>query len=258
GRAYLVAMADDAEEGCVVEIDIAKGQCLGEFHFGLPLSTVGGTRQEGTDLLFFPAETQFVFVLDAAKRMMVGLVGTGHPAGSLRCAPIVAANSLKGPAEYPPHYLILCQADGLDSMRLRPFQLPWPDQWVGKVPRTPDAAQEQQLSGWTWFPPYCDGEKLALATDAGVLRLFGINQLENTDAPLFSLLPQPGGSVPLAGAAPPLGRALVAHGTESDFWVLARGQLQRFRLGLERTTVQPSKGIHVAPLWQQPVVLGSP
>ncbi len=38
---------------------------------------------------------------------------------------------------------------------------------------------------WVWFPPDCDGERLAVASDTGQFRLFGLNQPGNLDKPLF-------------------------------------------------------------------------
>jgi outer membrane protein assembly factor BamB len=237
-KAYLATV-----DGWVHEIETVKGQLLGRFQLGLPL-TGTGARQEGTSLVYFPADAGFVYVLDVESHKCVGVLQTGHPSGSLRGEPILVSDDR--PANVvAPRFLILGQSDGLDAMKLRAYRLP-----IEKITRAAPLQPEPRIRGWSWFPPYCDGEKVVLATDAGVLGLFGINQFHNQDAPLFPLLPN---EQRLDGDERQSGRAQVVHATENDFWVLAQGQLQHYRLGLAA-----DKGLGLAPVWQRPLALGSP
>jgi len=235
------------EEGRVHEIEIVKGHVLGWFRLGLPL-TGSGTRQPGTNLLYFPADRGWLYVLDVEKQRCVAMLSTGHPSGSLRGEPVLVSDDLPTPsagaAAGPPRYLVLSQADGLDGMKLRAWRLP-----LEKVVQAPPLQPEPRVRGWSWFPPHCDGEKIVFATDAGILGLYGINQYHNTDPPLFPLFRQ---EIELQGNGRQPGRAQVVHATESDFWALARGRLQHWRMGLA------PDGLKAAAVWKDPLELGSP
>jgi outer membrane protein assembly factor BamB len=234
-RAYLGTL-----DGRVEEIELLHGRKLGEFKGCLPLP-VGGTHQEGSDLLYFPAENKLVYVFDIKQRKLAAVLESGHPNGSLRGAPLVVGGPAAGsnPATAA-RYLVLSQTDGLHAMKLRVFALP-----VGNSPPT-----ELSLEGWPWFAPFCDGEKLAVATDAGVLGLFGIKQPRSDDPVLYPLLTP---EVKITGGSATASRAQLVHATETDFWVLARGQFQQYRIGLD-----PSTGLRAAPVWSRATTLGSP
>ncbi len=234
-KAYLAAV-----DGWVHVIETVKGQLLGRFKLGLPLNGTG-IRQEGTSLVYFPADAGFVYVIDVENHKCVGVLQTGHPSGSLRGEPILVSDDGKG----QPRYLILSQTDGLDAMKLRAYRLP-----IEKITRLPPLQPEPRVRGWSWFPPHCDGEKVVLATDAGMLGLFGINQYHNQDAPLFPLV---SGEQKLEGESRQPGRAQVVHATENDFWVLAQGLLQHYRLNLAA-----DRGLALSRVWPQPLALGSP
>ena len=79
-------------------------------------------------------------------------------------------------------WLLLSLAAGSDDLELRPYALPiaHPDQ---------KPAESVKARGRSWTSPWHDGDKLALATDAGRLSLLGIRQKGNRDPLLFSLLP---------------------------------------------------------------------
>ena len=79
--------------------------------------------------------------------------------------------------------------------------------------------------------------KLALATDAGLLALYGIRQQGNRDPLLFPLLKDVYRleSAGRAGRA----RALVVHADAENYWVLTAGQLHR----LQATFTAQSEGI---------------
>ena len=243
-RAYLPAV-----DGKIHEIDIVAGHLLGWFQLNARLST-GGTYHEGTGYLYFPADSLQVYVLDPQRRQCVGILQTGHGAGSLRSEPLVvgaAAELAPAGMSSRPHYLILTQTDGLGATKLRAYGLAG-----GSGVQTLRMEAEVGIPGWTWFRLRCDGEKIALATDAGTFGLFGINQIRNDDAAIFRFVPEDYqfGS-PLSAA--PLGRAQVVHAEENDFWVLAGGKLHHIHLTLDR-----QKGLVVKKRWRQGIALGWP
>lgn len=209
-RAYVPTI-----EGEVHEIEIIGGKLLGYYELGRPL-TVGGVRQEGTDLVYFPAESRTVFVLDVAKHSCEAVLHAGHPAGSLRGEPFIISRS-EDRTSYP-DFLILNQAEGLSATKLRPFQLPIKREGGKNPPQL-----EPRLTGWSWFPPYHDGEKLLMATDAGALGMFGIQQVHNYDPLLFSASIK---EIELGGpiGQPGLGQVVYAA-PENDFWFLSNGEL---------------------------------
>lgn len=235
-------------DGKVSVIEVIEGKLIGEYLLGQAL-TVGGVHQEGTDFLYFPAEHRSVFVINKEDREnpCVHILQTGHPAGSLRSEPIIISRELLrkvhqlDPAVWP-DYLILSQAEGLDSTKMRVFALP-----ITSSTSPPLLANEPQVKGWSWFPPFHDPERIVQVTDAGVLGLIGIKQVKNQDPDLFlesrneiALLPQ----------VSQLGRAQIVHVVEDDLWVLAKGEMQL--LHFDRL------GQRVSPLWQAPLPLGSP
>jgi outer membrane protein assembly factor BamB len=233
------------ERGVVYDLDARNGTLLGQFATHQPLA--GGAALDQTYFrLYVPAYGDHVYVFNyhpdgGGPPRREGLLATGHAPGGLRGEPIVVSGE---EGIEVPRYLVLGEADGLDAMKLRAFQLvSKPDIFAGVA--------DVRLPGWSWFPPYADSEKIALVTDAGALGLFGIRQKGNEyDAPLFPLL---GFDPPAAeGARQPL-RAQLVHAEEYGFWVLAGGALQHWRLGLDR-----AKGRILAPVWGAGVPLGSP
>jgi hypothetical protein len=81
------------ESGKVHDIDLGNGQLQGRFDLGQRLS-VGGAHLEGTKFLFFPAEENCVYILDAARHACEGVLYTEHPAGSLHHEPIWRARRM--------------------------------------------------------------------------------------------------------------------------------------------------------------------
>jgi tetratricopeptide (TPR) repeat protein len=234
-------------DGKVHEIELAGGKLLGTYDLKQHL-TVGGTRQPGTKLVYFPAEDSCVYVLDVALKKCQAILYSEHPSGSLRSEPVLVGeadpNGTQG-------YLILSQANGLEGSRLRAFTLPIQAGQTAAVP------PELTTPGWPWFQPYHDTEKLVLATDAGAIGLFGIKQLGSSDSPLWPMLRDG-----LRVAAPPTfaagtsaGRSQVVSCQGDDLWVLIQGALQKFTM-----TLSSSAGprLTVDPLWQRPLLLGSP
>jgi hypothetical protein len=253
--AYLAAY-----DGNVHEIELAQGRLLGVYPLGQPL-TVGGAQDPATGLLYFPADEFCVYVINPEKHQCVGALYTGHSAGSQRGAPLVVTSD---PQVEDSSWLVLNQTSGLHAMQLRVYHLPFDDR---DRERPPDKlVPEPPMPGWTWFPPYHDGEKLAMLGDAGVLGLFGIRQPRNPqDAPLFPLLPnnldlETSPTAAIAHAklsskeAGAYGRSEVVEVQGQDFWLLAGGELKRFSLGLSA-----AKGPQLTPAagWD-PLMLGSP
>jgi outer membrane protein assembly factor BamB len=243
-------------DGKVHEIETVSGHCLGYYEVGQPLS-VGGVQQPGTDLLYFPADSDYLYVLDAALtnapnqpprcKQCVAVLHTGHPSGSLRNEPIVINRldpelGAAGSASSWPPYLILTQAAGGDRVKLRVFGLPINDSAAPSL-----LNPEPDVRGHLWFRPYFDDEKIAFATDRGMVGLFGINQVRNFDSPLFREIQ---GEIQLDNSAAGPVRAQVAHAVDNDFWIIANSSLQRYHLDII--------GQRLKPVWPAALHLGSP
>jgi hypothetical protein len=249
-RAYLPTY-----DGKVHEIELARGESVGWYDLGSKTRlTVGGTRQEGAKLLYFPADEFCVYVLDVANHRCQTILYSQHLAGTLRSEPIIATpggrfqNEPLDPPNAPEGYLILCLADGFREMTLRVFGLPIDNATKPPLQITP----EPRLPGWPWFGPYQDAEKLVLATDAGSVGLYGVRQLKNSDNALFSLLPKEFRLDPGPGEARP-GRAQVVHAQGDDLWVIAHGTLRHLQLNFD-----PVEGQKLFDRWKEPLLLGSP
>jgi outer membrane protein assembly factor BamB len=242
--------------GRVDEVDTLTGRLLGYYELGEPLLGEG-TVQPGTNLLYLPADSFSIYVLDVAARTCPAILYTGHPSGSLRSAPVVVSEpvlkrgfsgSLRDPARQAakqdgsPGYLVLVQSDSLDTTLLRVYRVP-----IRQPEQKPLADGPPPLLGWSWSQPFSDSEKLALTTDAGLLTVFGIRQPGNHDPSLF----------PLVSASTPEGgdgsRSLLALVESGRYWTLLRGGLQKWQTGFFR-----SDGPRLVPRWPEPVALGVP
>ena len=243
GRTLLVPTVT----GRVDELEISGGRLLGHYELGQRLS-VGGARQPGSSLVYFPGDEFCVYALDVAKKTGAAVLYSNHPAGSLRGVPILLpapetpAKDAE-PGQGPPGWLLLCQAKGTAAVEVRPFELPIrdPDQ-APLTLKTP-----VNVPGLSWFAPWHDAEKLALATDKGLLSLWGIRQKGNRDDPLlFALLHDFA-----VGSGP--GRAQVVHADADDYWALVGGRLHRLT-----AVFAPQSGPDLVRAWQKPPMLGSP
>ncbi|MBO0700769.1 MAG: PQQ-binding-like beta-propeller repeat protein, partial [Zavarzinella sp.] len=236
------------KDGTVAEIALTTGEITGRIVIGRPLGPTMAARP-GTTLLYIPADARAVYVFDVnrtdpdGKRLdpvRVGVMTTGHGPGSLRGVPVF---STPDPNDPGPKFLVLGEAAGLETMKLRAFRLPdAPD----AAPEDSPATREITLPGWASFPPYCDGEKLAVVTDKGQFGLYGLKLAGNEDQDLFAFPAQP------ATHDPRLSRGQVVRAEEGAFWILAAGQLQRLRFG-----INAAEGVRLVP-YGDPIPVGEP
>ena len=248
GSRVLVPLRD--EQGTIFEFDLTTGTRRGRIRLGQPVGQNSIAVRPGTGLLYAAADARRVYVIDAGARdddgnplplRCVQVIATGHLPSTIRTPPLLLGPEGDAPAD---RWMILSQAAGR-NMLLRAFIMqPIPPPGLdGKAPPESPAthAVELPVDGWSWFPPVSDGERIAIATDFGQLRLFNVKQPGSLDRPL-SPLPEPRPPLP----TPPEGRAVrgVAFpAEESAFWVVANGTLQKLRIGLVS-----SRGVEVIPV----------
>jgi hypothetical protein len=249
--------------GQVDEIEISGGVLQGSYDLGQPL-VVGGVWQPGTSLVYFPADSYSVYVLDVAERSCAAILYSGHAPGSLRGLPLIlgrtAADNGRETAQASRIspvapvtgrlFLLLNLASGAGSVEMHPYALPiqQPDQKPLDL--------HISVRGDSWAPPWHDAEKLALATDAGLLALYGIRQKGNRERLLFPLLQDDyrlEGKNRENNAAISSGRALVVYADVENHWVVSGGKLQRLQ-----ATFTARSGPGLAPRWPQPIDVGSP
>ena len=247
GPNAFVSLGD--RDGTILEITLATGEITGKISIGRPLGPNLAARP-GTGLLYIPAESRAVYVFDVdrhdenARRLdpvKVGVMNTGHPPGSLRGVPVF---SNPDPHEPGPKFLVLGQADGLESMKLRAYRLP--DTPDGR-PDESSPPVEIELPGWASFPPYCDGEKLAIVTDSGEFGLYGLALAGNRDMAIFAFPDRP----PSPGEHRP-SRGQVVLAEEGVFWILAGGDLRKLRFG-----INAAEGVRLIPS-SNPIPVGEP
>ncbi len=232
------------ELGTIVEIDTSTGNRLSHIQLRQRIGP-GGTRQPGSGMIFIAAEARRVFAINTepfdreGNRLPVRCVqvmATDHPELSLRVPPVIT-----GPAgeSRTNRYLILAQADGTQSTKLRGFPIVPAESFdpaVGPPEFTPPLAGSVSIAGHVQFPPYTDGERVAVVTDAGAFGLFGTNQPGNLDANIYAI---PSPQLPADPQSPVSG--LVISSEEDTFWALSRSQLYLLRLG-----VSPQAGLRVS------------
>jgi len=254
-RGY-VALRDEA--GTVYEFDLTTGVRKGRIRIGQPIGPPPVARA-GTGQIYVAASHTRIFVIDAGAKdedgvpqppQCVQVIATNHPTGTLRTPPVFLGPEGDTPAD---RWMVLAQADGPTATKIAPFTLtpPPPPSPDGRLPPeipAKAAAAPLRVPDWVWFPPVSDGERLALVTDSGQFRVFGINQPGNLDQPLFRLpepkLPTPPGDQRVRG--------LVFPAEEASFWVLANGTLRKYRVGLV-----PTRGIDLLATGA-PLLVGEP
>ncbi len=105
------------------------------------------------------------------------------------------------------------------------------------------------MRGEVWTAPWHDSGRVAVATDAGRLHLYGIRQPGNRDPLLFPLLKDGYPVAPADRRAP----ALVVHADAENYWVLSAGKLHRLQ-----ATFTAGSGPGLVDRWPQPPAFGSP
>lgn len=242
GSRAFVPLRDPAGTVCV--LDLVSGTRLGRIVLGQPIGAAVARPDAGQ--LIVTAESRRLFVFDVAASNEEGtrircarVISTNHPAGTLRAPPTVVGPPADSPGA---QWLVLCQADGPTGMKLRAFPLPTDPPQPADAPPIAEAgaaAVELSLPGWVSFPPTSDGERLLAATDAGQIRLFGVNQPGNRDPAVFPL-PSPTLPTPPDGAPVP---GVVVPAEEGAFWALVGGSLQKYQV-----TLLPDRGQTVVPV----------
>ncbi len=236
-------------DGTILEITLATGDIVGKITIGRPLGPNLAARP-GTGLLYIPSESRAVYVVEVDRQdpdgkrlepVLLGVMNTGHPSGSLRGMPVF---SNPDPREPGPCFLVLGQADGLETMKLRAFPLPAAAD--GKPDGSASVA-ELALPGWASFPPYCDGEKLAIVTDKGEFGLYGLALTGNRDLAMFAFSSR---SAKPGEQRHSRGQVVLAE--EGAFWILAAGELRKLRFGINN-----ADGVRLVP-YGDPIPAGEP
>ena len=226
GADLYVPLADP--QGTILEIVAATGELKGKIQLGRPLGGPLALRP-GTTQLFIPAESAGVYAFDVDRRgansehldpALAGVVTTGHGPGTLQGTPFFANPEPDNPG---PRNLIVCVANGLERMVLR--ACPFTDAESGGIDGAGSPA-EIVVPGWSRFPIYCDGEKIALVTDQRDLLLLGLGLTGNRDVSLF---PLPGNDPASPSQSDSLAQLVMAD--EVNYWVLSGKQLRQYRSG---------------------------
>jgi outer membrane protein assembly factor BamB len=243
--------------GTVYEFDLATGARVGRIRIGQPVAERGAVLRPGTGLLYVAADARRIYLIDTGGKdddgrrvdpRCVKVIATGHSPGTLRIPPLFIGPEGLEPAE---RWMLLAQAEGTGHTLLRAFpvgEAPVPPAPGSTVPETLEVhAVALTVPGWVSFTPASDGERLAVISDTGAFRVFGVKQSGNSDRALF---PYP------APPAPPLPDkpipGLVIPVEESTYWLIASGQLQKARLA-----IVPSRGQEIV-FAGAPVPLGEP
>jgi len=236
GNRAFVALRDAL--GTVYEFELSTGARVGKIRLGQTVADRGAVLRPGTGYLYVAADARRVYVIEAAALDPAGnrenprcvqVVATGHLPGTLRCAPLFIGPEGTEPA---PRWMVLAQTEGTAKTLLRVFAVAPISAPAGPGASVPETLADDALKpplvvpGWVSFAPVCNGEHLAVISDTGAFRLFGVQQPGNSDKALF---PYP------APPAPPLDRpvpGLVIPVEESAYWLAAAGQLQKARLAV--------------------------
>jgi len=208
-------------------LELALGKSLGRFRLGRPV-TVGGAYDPRSKLAFFPADSERVFALDPAaiddarRAACRSVLRTRHPSGAIRSEPIVVGQ-----------YFVLSESSGLQQTKLRVFEIGA----AGFADSEAKPLGESAVPGWSWFPPHSTPDRITLATDQGVLGLFGLN-LDNRNEAIYRLIETPGESgawrLPANGAS----KSLAVRADDYLVWVVAGGVLRKLAIDWFEQTVR--------------------
>ena len=219
--------------GRIEQIEIAEGRPVGSYHVGQPL-TLGGVRQPGTPLVYFPADEFCLYVIDVTKRSCTNILYTRHAAGSLPGLPGIVQGAKND-------WLLWSQSEGPGRAVIKPYALP-----IEGAEQKP--AEALEVRPGMSAAPWQQAGRLAIMTDAGFLLLWGIQQKGTRDPLLF----------PQFKHAPPVddgkrkGRCQIVHADAENTWTLTWGRLQRIQ-----STFDASKGPGLVATWTQPDALGT-
>jgi outer membrane protein assembly factor BamB len=204
-------------------LELVLGRRLGRYELGYSYPmTVGGVYDPNTKLAYFPADRKRVYAIDPAaiddpkQPACPSVLLTDHPSGSLRSQPVVVGE-----------YLILVEAAELDRTTVRAYAIGESDGF--RTATDPVLAQER-LSGWSWFTPSCTPDRITVATDEGVLGVFGLN-LDNRQEALYPLIQDEDEAIPSLQIDDPY-RALAIHSDEHLLWLMAGGKLRKIALNV--------------------------
>lgn len=256
GERLIVPLAD--AHGTLLYLNLIDGTQLGKVELRQPIgggiSALRGANG-GHGFVVVPADARRVFVFevgrvgDDGKRQppqVVRVFATNHPRDSLRGAPLLIDPD--DPAQ--PRRAILAQSDGPAGMRLRSFPLPTAAE-LGRASADgdtpPGQIAEAPVTGWSWFPPVTNGERVAVCTDKGAFAAFGMNMPGQADKPLFQLPAQQADPDPAS-----VSRSQVVWMNDDTFWVIVSGKLTRLRVASD-----PAQGMKIVAS-QQSTLIGEP
>lgn len=231
--------------GTIHVFELVRGNRMGVYQVGQPIN-VGGAFDETSGLVFFAAEAQRVFAINAAKidhpddpgvPACRSILFTGHPSGALRSEPLVVGR-----------YCVLVEASELEEMRLSACEI-GPTGFSN--PRAKPLGQ-MSLVGWSWFPPQSAPDQVALVTDRGELGLFGFN-LDNPDEAIYPLVVDASRTPSTRLAAQGDSRAAVIHAEENLLWVLVNDKLQKLAIDVLKQKIKPLWKLEAAPTLGVPV-----
>lgn len=246
GEKLIVPLADP--RGTLLYLNLIDGTQLGKVELRQPIGGgIAALRGTGVNhgFVVVPADVRRVFVFEVGKPgndgkrqppEVVRVFATLHPRDSLRGPPLV----LDPDDAAQPRRVILAQSDGPTEMKLRSFPLPPVAELSnasadGDTP--PSQIAEASVSGWSWFPPMSDGERVAVCTDKGVFAAFGLNLPGQGDKPLYQLPAQMTDPDPAA-----VSRSQIVWMDEDSFWVVVNGKLSRLKVAAD-----PRGGLKILP-----------
>jgi hypothetical protein len=217
--------------GDVHVLELVRGQTIGRFRTGVPMTNTGGVFDPTSQLVYMPADSKRFFALDpsiiegATTNAARSILNTGHASGSIRSQPVVV-----GP------YLVTIESSDLDHTVVRAFRL-HPTQ--GFENPEAGAVKEIKLAGWAWFTPPVTADRLTVVTDTGTLGVLGLN-LDNAGEAIYPLIESnKDSSIPQLPVGLPQ-RAMAIHSDEHLLWLMAGGSLQKLRLDILKQDVKPA------------------
>jgi len=225
GNRVFVGLLDEA--GTIVDLDLATGERLGSIALQQPLGAnlqIHTGEGIGPGLLMAVCDSQRAMLFaprfgNAPSLDCVRSIFTDHAPSAVLVDPLVFVGSSPR--------LFLMQAAGASASKLVEYRLPATNELAASkldgdwpAPR----AMEKPFLGWPWYPMRCDGERLAIATDAGTISLSGLNA---SGSGIFALLPE---STKLNGET--VSRACIAAMGEDSLWAVAGQELVEFQMAV--------------------------